>query len=252
VPVRSGMLVHSGMLVRSGMLGRAPQGARRLTRAAAAALVLLGPTLAGCRSGGAPAPAVGETPPDELVVSAPCVPSGPELCFNGVDDNCNGLLEEGCGIPSGLVQFVAAWSEPDVDVDLHVTDPNGEVAEVGHVTAGGLTKQHDCPGKQNLCYGQNFENVYLDGDDATRRERYERFLTRAVALRQHVAPDWRRLWETRPLEEARRTGQRLDEILAGEIAMLTQARVASYMPDPEPVPGMCGRLGTYLPEGWAR
>lgn len=167
VPVRSGMLVHSGMLVRSGMLGRAPQGARRLTRAAAAALVLLGPTLAGCRSGGAPAPAVGETPPDELVVSAPCVPSGPELCFNGVDDNCNGLLEEGCGIPSGLVQFVAAWSEPDVDVDLHVTDPNGEVAEVGHVTAGGLTKQHDCPGKQNLCYGQNFENVYLDGDDAT-------------------------------------------------------------------------------------
>lgn len=92
----------------------------------------------------------------------------------------------------------------------------------------------------------------LDGDDATRRERYERFLTRAVALRQHVVPDWRRLWETRPLEEARRTGQRLDEILAGEIAMLTQARVASYMPDPEPVPGMCGRLGTYLPEGWAR
>lgn len=101
----------------------------------------------------------------EVVLDAPCVPSGPELCFNGLDDNCNGLLDEGCGVRTGLIHFMAAWAEPDVDVDLHVTDPKGEVAEVGHVSESGLTKLHDCPGQQNLCYGQNYESVYLEGDE---------------------------------------------------------------------------------------
>jgi tRNA (guanosine-2'-O-)-methyltransferase len=96
------------------------------------------------------------------VQSGPCVVSGPEVCFNATDDNCNGLLDEGCGVRMGLVQFMAAWSEPNVDVDLEVVDPSGEVAQVGHVSQSGLTLQQDCPGKQRLCYGQNYENVYLD------------------------------------------------------------------------------------------
>lgn len=93
------------------------------------------------------------------------MPTGPELCFNAFDDNCNGLLDEGCGVRSGLLHFMAAWAEEGVDVDLHVTDPGGEVAEVGHVSESGLTKLQDCPGKQNLCYGQNYESVYLEGDE---------------------------------------------------------------------------------------
>lgn len=92
----------------------------------------------------------------------------------------------------------------------------------------------------------------LDGDNATRQARYQRFLERAVALRQDAVPEWRELWERRPLMEAQRTGTRLDEIAAGAIDALTQARVASYLPDAEPVVGMCGSLGTYLPEGWTR
>ncbi len=98
----------------------------------------------------------------ETVTATPCVVSGPEVCFNATDDNCNGLLDEGCGVRMGLIQFMAAWSEADVDVDLEVIDPSGEVAEVGHVSQSGLTLQQDCPGKQRLCYGQNYENVYLD------------------------------------------------------------------------------------------
>lgn len=90
----------------------------------------------------------------------------------------------------------------------------------------------------------------LDGDDVTRQSRYERFLARAVALRRDLVPQWRQLWEGRPLDEAKRTGERLEEIAAGEISLLARARVASYMPEHEPVVGMCGNLGTYLPEGW--
>lgn len=91
----------------------------------------------------------------------------------------------------------------------------------------------------------------LGADEDGRQARYERFLERAVALRQPAVKGWRRLWEARPLAEARRTGERLDELAAGAIDALAQARVATYQPAEEPVVGMCGALGTYLPEGWS-
>ncbi|MEZ4221904.1 MAG: hypothetical protein R3B13_13305 [Polyangiaceae bacterium] len=102
------------------------------------------------------------------VVDRACTPSGPELCFNARDDNCNGIIDEGCGVNTGLVQFAIAWSEPGADVDLRVTDPNGELVEAGRATQSGLVKDRDCPGKRNACRGQNMENVYLEDGDATR------------------------------------------------------------------------------------
>lgn len=96
------------------------------------------------------------------VVKRACVPTGPELCFNAVDDNCNGILDEGCGVHTGAIQFAIAWDDPEADVDLNVIDPNGELVEVGRVTQSGLTKQRDCPGRSNACRGQNMENVYLE------------------------------------------------------------------------------------------
>ncbi len=132
----------------------------------AALFAFVGLTSCGGHKEAAPgaAPAHAEA---EAFAEGPCVVSGPEICFNATDDNCNGLLDEGCGVRMGLVQFMAAWSDPDVDVDLVVTDPSGEVAQAGQVTRSGLTLQQDCPGKQGLCYGQNYENVYLDGKAAT-------------------------------------------------------------------------------------
>ncbi|HEY8943633.1 MAG TPA: lipoprotein, partial [Polyangiaceae bacterium] len=44
----------------------------------------------------------------ELLPNA-CVTSGPEACFDATDDNCNGIIDEGCGIDTGPVQFAIAW-----------------------------------------------------------------------------------------------------------------------------------------------
>ncbi|MGC4093369.1 MAG: hypothetical protein QM756_36845 [Polyangiaceae bacterium] len=97
-----------------------------------------------------------------------CVSTAPERCFDATDDNCNGLIDEGCGVETGPVQFTVAWEPARVDIDLLVTDPAGELAEVGRPLASGLVKQRDCPGRSNECRGQNLENVYLDGPEAPR------------------------------------------------------------------------------------
>jgi hypothetical protein len=103
-----------------------------------------------------------------MLVRRACVPSGPERCFDARDDNCNGLIDEGCGVRTGLVQFVVAWDKPAADIDLDVTDPSGELVEVGRPTQSGLTKERDCPGSGNECRGQNLENVYLEEGDPPR------------------------------------------------------------------------------------
>jgi tRNA (guanosine-2'-O-)-methyltransferase len=106
--------------------------------------------------------AVNLTPPAGSVLESTCTPTGPEICFNARDDNCNGVIDEGCGLHTGILQFVIAWEQPEVDVDLRVMDPNGAEAKGGEQTSSGLVKDRDCPRE---CQGQNVENVYLvEGD----------------------------------------------------------------------------------------
>jgi len=96
-----------------------------------------------------------------LDAPAACVAPGAEVCFNALDDNCNGLIDEGCGVPSGLVAFSVAWDDRTADVDLLVTDPNDELVETGKVARSGLTKDRDCPGRQDSLCSVNEETVYL-------------------------------------------------------------------------------------------
>lgn len=130
---------------------------------------------AGCSArSGAPAagkaaavPSAAALTPLEVADSG-CISTGPERCFDATDDNCNGVIDEGCGVETGAVQFAIAWEPPAVDVDLLVTDPSGELAEVGRPLSSGLVKQRDCPGRSGECRGQNFENVYLDAAEVVR------------------------------------------------------------------------------------
>lgn len=90
------------------------------------------------------------------------MPQGPEVCLDGIDNNCNGLFEEGCGVAQGTIQFFVAWQRPEVDVDLVVVDPSGAAAEIGTISRGGLLKERECPAKgEKECKGGAYENVVL-------------------------------------------------------------------------------------------
>jgi tRNA (guanosine-2'-O-)-methyltransferase len=100
------------------------------------------------------------------LVSA-CTPSGPELCFNAIDDNCNGIIEEGCGVPSGPLQFVVAWGDSPADIDISLTAPNHEkVQDAEHNdNKSGFHMGKDCPNDREACQDQNLENIYFNGDE---------------------------------------------------------------------------------------
>jgi tRNA (guanosine-2'-O-)-methyltransferase len=106
------------------------------------------------------------------------VPTGPELCGNALDDNGNGLAEEGCGLTGGAVEFLTAWDEAFADVDLRVIDPNEELVEVGHPTQSGLVKERDCPGRESECRGKNLESVYQEQGEPARGK----YLVRVVLV----------------------------------------------------------------------
>ena len=85
-----------------------------------------------------------EAPYGVTLVEA-CTPTGPEICFNAVDDNCNGVIDEGCGVLTGVLQFTIAWGDSPADVDLIVTDPDGERASLeslGDVAKSILAEPH--------------------------------------------------------------------------------------------------------------
>jgi hypothetical protein len=108
-------------------------------------------------------------PPDHVTLQMACTPTGPELCFNAIDDNCNGIIDEGCGVGTGVLQFTIAWREETADVNLRVTDPSGGVVDAKQrATRGGLRLDRDCPGVTESCGGQNTENVFFEGLDPPR------------------------------------------------------------------------------------
>jgi len=97
-----------------------------------------------------------------------CVSAGPERCFDAIDDNCNGVIDEGCGIGTGLLQFTLAWGDSAADVDLVLTEPRGgKVFEGNRTSRTGFRLDRDCPGEDG-CHGQNIENIYFESGDPPR------------------------------------------------------------------------------------
>ena len=64
------------------------------------------------------------------VMGFECRESAKEQC-NGIDDTCDGRVDEGCGFALGNLQITAAWNS-DADIDLYVTDPAGEIINHQH------------------------------------------------------------------------------------------------------------------------
>lgn len=118
--------------------------------------------LLGALSSCAPAGPTPAAPLEASSLERATATTGPEICGNALDDNGNGLAEEGCGLTAGAVQFLIAWDEPSADVDLRVIDPNDELVEVGRPTGSGLVKERDCPGREGECRGKNLETVYQE------------------------------------------------------------------------------------------
>lgn len=95
------------------------------------------------------------------VVEASCTQGAQEVC-NGLDDNCNGQIDEGCGYSSGNIQITLAWSG-GADLDMYVRDPAGETISYQHTVSqqtGGNLDQ-DARGACNPNQPNNtIENVY--------------------------------------------------------------------------------------------
>jgi tRNA (guanosine-2'-O-)-methyltransferase len=107
--------------------------------------------------------------PAGATLAVACTPTGPELCFNAVDDNCNGVIDEGCGLQTGLLQFTIAWNAAAADVNLTLVGPGDERLPSGRdrSTKSGFHLDRDCPGDDG-CGGQNVENIYFDGQEPPR------------------------------------------------------------------------------------
>jgi hypothetical protein len=93
------------------------------------------------------------------VVEATCAQGAPEVC-NGLDDNCNGVIDEGCGYSTGAIQITLAWNT-GADIDMYVTDPFGNVVSYQNtqVPSGGML-DHDARGNCRRGPNNTIENVY--------------------------------------------------------------------------------------------
>jgi hypothetical protein len=99
-----------------------------------------------------------------------CTPGATESC-NGLDDNCDGRIDEGCGWQSGAIQITAYW-QTGADIDLYVTDPAGyEISYQNRESPTGGILDHDARGAC-VSGSDTIENVYWSTPTPPRGQYY--------------------------------------------------------------------------------
>ncbi|MBI5499533.1 MAG: putative metal-binding motif-containing protein [Deltaproteobacteria bacterium] len=97
-----------------------------------------------------------------------CNPNAAEV-LNGIDDNCNGMVDEGF-VGTGTLQFALSWAST-ADLDLHVFDPHGfeidyEDGQRASPSGGQLDRDDRgaCYTEEDPIVTDNSENVYWAGN----------------------------------------------------------------------------------------
>jgi hypothetical protein len=93
------------------------------------------------------------------VLASTCSPNAPEV-LNGIDDNCNGLIDEGF-VGTGNLQITLGWNTP-ADLDLYVDDPTGTTISYSNTQSpsGGFL---DRDARGACTDSQTGENVFWSG-----------------------------------------------------------------------------------------
>lgn len=98
------------------------------------------------------------------VVQSACKKGLPEEC-NAIDDNCDGVIDEGCGYKGGDIQITLTWNT-GADIDLIVTDPKGETVfynQQNRNSSSGGHMDHDARGDCRPEQSHSrIENVYWE------------------------------------------------------------------------------------------
>ncbi len=88
-------------------------------------------------------------PEGVAAVTQQCAADRAETC-NGLDDNCDGVIDNNCGYLGGGIQVTASWRGAP-DIDLRITDPSGEEVYFGHrQSASGAQMDIDANGECTL------------------------------------------------------------------------------------------------------
>jgi hypothetical protein len=120
------------------------------------------PVVVGAQSNVIHATVVAPTPTfaaNVQVLGTTCNPGAAEV-LNGIDDNCNGQIDEGW-VQSGTLQITLGWAT-GADLDLYVVEPNGNQIYYGQTqSSSGGYLDRDARG---VCTdGQTGENIYWTG-----------------------------------------------------------------------------------------